>query len=401
MSTQPLRFGVNYVPSQNWWYSWVDWDRAAIATDLQAIAALGFDHLRIHCLWPVFQPNANYVSATALDHLEELLDLADASGLDIQVAVLDGWLSGFCFIPAWQLDRNIFTDPVSIAAEELLYTALAARIGKHRRFLGFDLGNELGVLMGKGHPVTPALADLWQTRMLQHCAKVAPGRFHVNGVDHIHWFRNLGFTRPTLATTGAATSLHAWTEFTGFRAAFGAEGLGSVHLTEYSMELARAYHQDPNRLIWLQEFGSSRAWMPEEHIPDFAEKTIRCAASCGNLWGFTWWCSHELKRAFTGFDVCEYDVGLLDVNNRPKPVAQTIAGLIREFRRTPPQVALRRRAVVLRDDAFTADSTAAALKFARIWVSQIADGIGPAIVLASRSQDRAYLAARGIDELLD
>src|ERR1035437_3911453 len=145
--TQPLRFGVNYVPAKNWWYSWLDWDRAAIAADLQAIAALGMDHLRIHCLWPIFQPNANYVSELALDHLEELLDLADASGLDVQVAVLDGWLSGFCFIPPWQLGRNLFTDRMSIAAVEFLYTTLAGRIGRHRRFMGFDLGNELGVLM--------------------------------------------------------------------------------------------------------------------------------------------------------------------------------------------------------------------------------------------------------------
>ena len=30
------RFGVNYVPSHGWWYSWVDWDERAIAADLAA-----------------------------------------------------------------------------------------------------------------------------------------------------------------------------------------------------------------------------------------------------------------------------------------------------------------------------------------------------------------------------
>ncbi|MBB4682503.1 hypothetical protein HNR67_008621 [Crossiella cryophila] len=44
-----IRFGVNYVPSKNWWFSWADWDRASIARDLDRIAALGMDHIRIMC----------------------------------------------------------------------------------------------------------------------------------------------------------------------------------------------------------------------------------------------------------------------------------------------------------------------------------------------------------------
>src|SRR5450432_322706 len=91
------RFGVNYTPSKHWWYSWLDWDQKSIAADLQAIAALGMDHIRIQCLWPIFQPNINYVSDTALQRLRALLDLADQAGLDVEVTVLDGWLSGFAF----------------------------------------------------------------------------------------------------------------------------------------------------------------------------------------------------------------------------------------------------------------------------------------------------------------
>src|SRR3954451_22769710 len=81
------RFGVNYTPSKNWWYCWLDWDEKSIARDLKAIAALGFDHLRIQCLWPVFQPHINYVSETALGRLRALLDLAGDARLDVAVTV--------------------------------------------------------------------------------------------------------------------------------------------------------------------------------------------------------------------------------------------------------------------------------------------------------------------------
>ena len=46
------RFGVNYTPSRNWWFCWNDWDAASIERDLDAIAGLGADHLRIMLVWP-------------------------------------------------------------------------------------------------------------------------------------------------------------------------------------------------------------------------------------------------------------------------------------------------------------------------------------------------------------
>lgn len=56
------RFGVNYTPSYNWWYCWNDWHADPIKRDLDAIAALGADHLRIFPIWPFFQPNPKQVS---------------------------------------------------------------------------------------------------------------------------------------------------------------------------------------------------------------------------------------------------------------------------------------------------------------------------------------------------
>ncbi|GAA1841544.1 hypothetical protein [Actinomadura bangladeshensis] len=68
---------MNYVPSKNWWFSWSDWDRRSIAADLDDIASLGMDHIRIMLIWSELQPNATYVRGELLDRLEELLDLAD------------------------------------------------------------------------------------------------------------------------------------------------------------------------------------------------------------------------------------------------------------------------------------------------------------------------------------
>ena len=74
MSLDPTRhrFGVNYTPSHNWWFCWNDWNPDPIKRDLDAIAALGADHLRILLIWPFFQPNPKWVSPAHLERLDQL-----------------------------------------------------------------------------------------------------------------------------------------------------------------------------------------------------------------------------------------------------------------------------------------------------------------------------------------
>lgn len=392
LNSQPqLRFGLNYIPSSRWWYCWLDWDITSIREDLEAISQLGMDHIRIHCLWPVFQPDPNYISETALDRLEQLLDAADAAGLDVCVTVLDGWLSGYAFVPAWQKKRNLFTDRHVVEAQRRLFVAIATRIGLHQRFLGFDLGNELGCMCGFGNPITPEEGDLWHQEMMALCEDLAPGKLHVNGVDHQPWFADAAFSRRVLANSGAMTSVHAWIEFTGARALYGADGIGSLHLAEYCIELAKAYSENLARQVWLQEFGASSQWMPVDSIPDFAEIAMFHAACCSNLWGMTWWCSHDISDVFTEFDSLERDLGLLDSHNNVKPVGQRLAKTIRRMREDRPKVASRSTALVIEDNMCSSG-----WRIGKSFMHLVKDGERPCIILADRCDDIEYLTARGI-----
>jgi hypothetical protein len=392
------RFGVNYVPSKNWWHSWVDWDADSMAQDLAAIARLNMDHVRIHCLWPVFQPNAGWISPTAIARLRELLDIAGDYGLDVSISVLDGWLSGFNFMPAWKKGRNMFADQSMIAAEKLLFRALADACGDHPRFMGFDLGNELGVVGLVSDPAPTAVMDAWQSEMLAYCASIAPGKLHVNGVDHNHWFRNVGFSRTALAQTGSLTSLHTWVYFTGMLSHFGPESEKVAHLLDYNIELARAYHNDPGRLVWIQEVGVSPEWLPAAQLPDFAEAAVRNTLDCQGVWGITWWCSHDIAPRFTEFDSLEYGLGLLDCENNVKPFGNRLASVITDFKANPLMPAVRNEALVMREAAFADEPQLWA--FIRRYMRLVEEGIRPAIVREAKADDAIYLAARGIDRLI-
>ena len=94
-----LRFGVNYTPSTNWWFCWNDWNTGPMERDLDAIASLGADHLRILLIWPYFQPNSKWVSPAHLDRLDQLLKLMATRKLDAVITVFTGQLSGLFFLP--------------------------------------------------------------------------------------------------------------------------------------------------------------------------------------------------------------------------------------------------------------------------------------------------------------
>ena len=105
------RFGVNYTPSHNWWFCWNDWNPDPIKRDLDAIAALGADHLRVLLIWPYFQPNPKWVSPAHLDRLNQLLVLMGERHLDALVTVFTGQLSGWYFLPSFnRLSDGFYTD---------------------------------------------------------------------------------------------------------------------------------------------------------------------------------------------------------------------------------------------------------------------------------------------------
>lgn len=392
-----VRFGVNYVPTKNWWYSWGDWDRDSIARDLDDVAALGVDHMRIQLLWPYFQPNAQYVSDAHVARLVQLLDEAQRRSLEVEVTVLDGQLSGFLFTPAFLIDNqdghigNIITDPKLLSVQKRLFAGLAREVASHPAFLGFDISNEVYWFTQPLHiDFTPAQGDAWMRDLLAYCDQVAPGKFHVNGVDKWPYESSKpnAFTRHTLTRSGSASCVHPWAGFSPVFKKYGPLSTAATHYAEFFLQYMQAFSADGARTLWIEEDGCSKQWMDESLIPHWAEASVRHAVSCDHLFGITWWCSHDVNTRFTGFNKLEYDLGLYTNERKLKPLGRLYRDLIAEFDRRPPAVHARPRAFVIPDSAGADDI------FARYMAA--VDGTGPQIVLQSRAHDSAYLRARGI-----
>lgn len=195
-------FGVNYVPREQWWSAWLDFDENSIADDLTAISALGCDHIRIQCLWPVFQPFPTSVSASAMSRLSIVLDRAHDVGLDVWVTVLNGFLSGWVFRPPWLPKHNLFTDPLAISAAQLLLREVAELVSGHPAGAGIDLGNEPNMLVGyEPQTVTQEDLDSWARALIGTVRSAAPDLPVVLGADHQPWTTDkIGFRRPSSPT---------------------------------------------------------------------------------------------------------------------------------------------------------------------------------------------------------
>ncbi|MEV6668888.1 glycosyl hydrolase [Streptomyces sp. NPDC051162] len=406
-----MRFGVNYTPTRGWFHHWLDFDLDDIRADLDSVADLGLDHIRVFPLWPVFQPNRALIRPRAVEQLVSLVDAAGERGLDVAVDGLQGHLSSFDFVPSWTTTwhrRNLFTDPQVVTAQEEYLAALAGALADRPHFLGMTVGNETNQFSGDPHPdpdrIGPGEAERWLRRMLAACEKAAPGRTHLHASYDVAWYDGAHpFTPAHSARLGAMTAVHSWV-FNGTAQRHGPRGTATEHHAAYLIELSKAWAEDPARPVWLQEVGAPAPHIAPEQAAAFTEATVTNALDCPGLWGITWWCSHDVDRALADFPELEYGLGLLTNDRRVKPAGETVARLAREYRAAGPTAPPRSTALAVE----AGDVAGAPLRavcapggdYFEAWMRLTSGGGRPAVVLSQLTGDADHLAGRGITEVL-
>lgn len=336
---EPLRFGANYTPSRDWMHLWLHLDLDVVRRDFETLAGMGLDHVRIFPLWPILQPNRTLIRAEAIADVRAVVDVAAEVGLDVTVDVIQGHLSSFDFVPAWLTtwhDTNMFTDEHAVAAQVALVEALGTALADAPNFLGLTLGNETNQFSTPLHafrwPTTPEQAQNWLETLLAAAERSAPGKHHTHSEYDAVWFMDgHGFTPEMASRVGDSTTIHSWI-FNGTAQRFGGRSVASDRHAEYLIELSRAFQSADDRTIWLQEVGAPSNCLTEAEMPSFLEATVRHAATTENLWGVTWWCSHDVGRALADFPDLEYSLGLIDESGSVKPIGERFAAVAVELR---------------------------------------------------------------------
>lgn len=406
----PLRFGANYTPRTDWMHAWMSLDLDEVRRDFTTLAGLGLDHVRLFPLWTVLQPNRTLIREQAVADVRAVVDVAASVGLDATVDVIQGHLSSFDFIPSWLFtwhDKNMFTHPDALSGQVALVTRLGEALADAPNFLGFTTGNETNQFSAKNHPspwpVTADEAANWITTLLDAAQAAAPAQQHVHSEYDAAWYMDgHGFTPAHASRLGAMTTVHSWI-FNGTAQRYGGRSVASDRHAEYMIELSRAFANDPGRAVWLQEVGAPSNCLTPEEAPGFLEATVRWAARTENLWGVTWWCSHDVSRQLADFPELEYSLGLIDAEGEVKPIGRRFAEIIPELRarQEPPA---RTTAIVIEVDADETPISRGAMSpggaIFQAWVDLCTAGMDPAFVTSIDAERPEVLAARGITELV-
>jgi hypothetical protein len=327
------RFGVNYTPSRNCWFCWNDWDTGPIARDLDAIAALGADHMRVMLIWPFFQPNPKWVSPAHLERLEQLVTLMGERKLDALVTVFTGQLSGWFFLPSfnrtWDSPGDgFYTSALMHSAQELFVRELGRVLRRHENVIGFDFGNELNTCWK-----APLLqGDAWMAWMFELMNQVLPDGLHVNGVDQNPWFTLDTFSARALAAARFPV-MHCYPYWTGAMKYGGAMDPPSVKLLAAMAALIRSFAGTQRKPVWAGEFNTCIQELNEAQQAAWLEKAVTAAVDEGVSW-FSYWDSHDVDRRFA-FNPLEYSLGLLTNDGRVKEQGRMFKQLADAYRGKP------------------------------------------------------------------
>jgi endo-1,4-beta-mannosidase len=323
------RFGVNYTPSQNWWFcwnDWNDWNTQPIQRDLDAIAALGADHLRIMLIWPFFQPNPKWVSPAHLDRLNQLLQMMRQRNLDALVTVFTGQLSGWYFLPSFnRLSNGFYNTPLMRDAQDLFVRELARTMARHDNIIGFDFGNELNTCW----KASTGEGDAWMSRMFSLMDGALHSSLNVNGVDHHPWFEEDTFSPQELAAARFPV-MHCYPWWTGALKYGGAMDPPSIGLLAGMAALIRSYAGTNQKPVWAGEFNTCIEELSEKDQAAWLEKAVTVAIDEGVNW-FTYWDSHDVDRKFQ-FNPLEYSLGLLTNNGQVKEQGRVFKQLADAYR---------------------------------------------------------------------
>ncbi|RYM91221.1 glycosyl hydrolase [Bifidobacterium animalis subsp. lactis] len=402
-----MKFGVNYTPSHGWFHAWLNPDWDSIARDFDQIAAIGMDHVRIFAVWPYLQPNRTAINQHAVDDVCHMVHLAGRAGLDAYVDVLQGHLSSFDFLPSWMVTwhaRDMFTDEEVLDAQRRLIRILALRLGEEPAYRGMTLGNEINQFSDDPHPTkmacSPQDVNHWLDTLLD--AAATPHGLSLYSVNDGVWFMDgHPFTPRQSGNKGDLTTVHSWV-FNGMAQGYGARSEECHSYALYLMELARAFSDDPDRPVWLQEVGAPENVIDPMDTASFCEETVRRALDCPALWGITWWCSHDVPAALSDFPPFEHHLGLFDEAGNLKDIGRSFARMAREHR-NDKAAPVRTHAIVVPTDGdgnpLERSTLAPGGSICDLWMHAHKQGLRPTIVTSRCAANKTELRARGIRQL--
>jgi hypothetical protein len=342
--------GANFWPKNNGPWMYRDpWDPKSIAADLNELAELGANAVRIFCFLPDFLPSADVVSENARERLEATIELAAQAAMWSIPTFLVGHMSGENWAPQWSQGKDWYSDPALLEASELLIGSIVAHYAQDPRIAAWLLTNEWPLFAG---PESTQRSTQWARRLLevaraadpQCCISLGDGAWNIiegqrRGPNVGELGRLIDFVGPHFYPKETDALRHA--AFAGF-------AMKMLH---------------PLGLpVLLEEFGCSSDQVDDDYGAAYYRTTLWSAMGAGNC-GTLVWNSHDFTvetRPPYSHHPYELHFGIIRTDGTLKPQAlefRRFAAYVRdhdfdEWRLLPARAAIGRASYYTNDFPF-------------------------------------------------
>ena len=336
--------GCNYWDSKSGTDMWINWDEATVEDDLRVLAQNGVEVLRVFPNWRDFQPvkmlysnknikreyvigekeeclcqNPSGVDRTMLKRFRRFAEIAKKYNLKLLVSLVTGWMSGRMFTPPALEGKNLITDPEVLMWVNRYIKALVGELKDVDNIIMWDLGNECNC-MSSTNDYTQAY--VWTAyvsnaiRVADNTRPIASGMhgLSADGGGNVWRMADQGELCDYM-TTHPYASPNINNDF---------EPMNRLRTTIFPTAQSELYSAIGGKPCIIQEQGS---FSPTSASDDLAADFIRVnmlSAWANNLTGYLWWCGMEhlkLRKAPYKWSMVERQLGLVDLDKNPKPVA--------------------------------------------------------------------------------
>jgi hypothetical protein len=172
--------GFNYWPSASGVHCWKRFDPAEWREDFEAIAAHGYNTVRLFLLWEDFQPAPGGVDEKQIGNLVAVCRAASDHGLWVIPTLFQGWMSGTAFIPEWCRGKNVVRDGDVREAMVLLARKVAGALRDADNIHSIDYANEIDCIC---RDVDDDAVSEWTGELAQAVREERPGTIVTNGTS--------------------------------------------------------------------------------------------------------------------------------------------------------------------------------------------------------------------------
>jgi endo-1,4-beta-mannosidase len=345
--TEPGYFitGCNYWASHAGTFMWRNWRSDIVDQDFQKLSTAGMQVLRVFPLWPDFQPITSLftnnstlfevrfgeqllpddnlgkagLSASAMDHFSEFLDLAQKHNLKLIVALLNGWMSGRLFTPPALEGKNLLTDPMAIKWELRFIHEFVKTFKNHPAILAWDLGNETNVMAR----VTRDQAYTWTATISNAIHAVDPTRPVVSG---LHGLKAQGDW--TMQDQGELTDVLTAHPYGLFTIYANLDPINTIKSIMHSTVESRYYSDIGGKPVLCEEIGTTGPMIASDEVAADFMRSCMFSLWANNCHGALWWCAFDLlnlEQAPYDWLGNEGQLGLFRSDGSKRPVLDAVS----------------------------------------------------------------------------